>query len=103
MKNQIAITKIVLSVLFAICLADMPYGYYQFVRFLGMVGFAFLAFNEYEKENKGWMVFYVVSVILINPIFKISLGRELWNIIDIVWAIILVGTIIFDRNKQTEN
>ena len=41
----------------------------------------------------------IISAILINPIFKISLGRELWNIIDIVWAIILIGTIIFDRNK----
>jgi hypothetical protein len=100
MKNQVTISKIVLAILFVICLADMPYGYFQFVRFLGMVGFAFLAFNEYEKENKGWTIFYIVSAILINPIFKISLGRELWNIIDIVWAIILVGTIIFDRNKE---
>jgi hypothetical protein len=99
MKNQFSITKIVLVVLFVICLADMPYGYFQFVRFLGMLGFAFLAFNEYEKESKGWTIFYVISAILINPIFKISLGRELWNIIDVVWAIILVGTLIFDRNK----
>ncbi len=103
MKNQVTISKIVLAILFVICLADMPYGYFQFVRFLGMVGFAFLAFNEYEKENKGWMVFYIVSAILINPIFKISLGRELWNIIDIIWAIIFVGTVIFDRNKQKDN
>ena len=100
MKNQCLIIKVVLAVLFVICLADMPYGYFQFVRFLGMVGFAFLAFNEYEKENKGWKIFYIISAILINPIFKISLGKELWNIIDIAWAILLVGTIIFDRNKQ---
>jgi hypothetical protein len=100
MKNQIIISKIVLAILFVICLADMPYGYFQFVRFLGMVGFAFLAFKEYEKENKGWMIFYVISAILINPILKISLGRELWNIIDIAWATILIGTIFFDKNKR---
>lgn len=103
MKNQVIIIKIVLAVLFVICLAEMPYGYFQFVRFLGMIGFSFLAFNEYERENKGWVIFYIVSVILINPVFKISLGRELWNIIDIIWAIVLVGTIIFDRNKNTKN
>jgi hypothetical protein len=95
MKNQISITKIVLAFLFIFCLADMPYGYFQFVRFLGMIGFAFLAFNEFEKEKKGWAIFYIVSAILINPIFKISLGRELWNII----AIILVVTIFYDRDK----
>lgn len=99
MKNQTTITKIVLAVLFVLCLVDMPYGYYQFVRFLGMIGFAFLAFNEFEQENLGWSMFYVVSAILINPIFKISLGRELWNIIDIVWAIILVATIFYKREN----
>ncbi len=99
MKNQTTITKIVLAVLFVLCLVDMPYGYFQFVRFLGMIGFAFLAFNEFEKENIGWSIFYVVSAILINPIFKISLGRELWNIIDIVWAIILVATIFYKRDN----
>mgnify|MGYP006966863051 CR=1 FL=1 len=100
MKNQVTISKIVLAVLFVICLADMPYGYFQFVRFLGMVGFAFLAFSEYEKENKGWVIFYIVSSILINPIFKISLGRELWNIIDIIWSVILIGSILLTKNKE---
>ena len=103
MKNQISITKIVLAVLFVICLTDMPYGYFQFVRFLGMIGFSFLAFNEYERENKGWAIFYIVSAILINPIFKISLGRELWNIIDIIWAIILVVTVFYKRDKVEKN
>jgi hypothetical protein len=65
-----------------------------------MVGFAFLAFSEYEKENKGWVIFYIVSSILINPIFKISLGRELWNIIDIIWSVILIGSILLTKNKE---
>tara|TARA_B110001469_G_C9587113_1_gene291285 strand:+ start:875 stop:1186 length:312 start_codon:yes stop_codon:yes gene_type:complete len=103
MKNQTTITKIVLAVLFVLCLADMPYGYFQFVRFLGMIGFAFLAFDEFEKENKGWSIFYIASAVLINPIFKISLGRELWNIIDIIWAIILVVTIFHKRYKVEKN
>lgn len=95
-----SITKIVLAVLLVFCLADMPYGYFQFVRFLGMIGFAFLAFNEFEKEKNGWALFNILSAILINPIFKISLGRELWNIMDIVWAIILVASFFSDRDKS---
>jgi len=100
MKKQETIVKVVLSILFVICLADMPYGYFQFVRFLGMIGFAFLAFNQIENENKGWMIFYIISAILINPIFKISLGRELWNIIDIIWSVILIGSILLTKNKE---
>lgn len=32
--------KITLAILFFLCLAKMPYGYYQFVRFAGLIGFA---------------------------------------------------------------
>ena len=30
--------KIILAFLFVLCLAQMPYGYYQFVRFSGLIG-----------------------------------------------------------------
>lgn len=90
--------KIGLAILFLLCLADMPYGYFQFVRFCGMIGFGILAVSENEKGNEkgneGMMYFYGASAILINPIFKISLGRELWNIFDIIWAIILIVSVL---------
>jgi hypothetical protein len=36
--------KIVLALLFFLCLADMPYGFYQLVRFSGLIGFSILAY-----------------------------------------------------------
>lgn len=33
--------KIVLAVLFFLCLLKMPYGYYELVRYLALVGFDF--------------------------------------------------------------
>ena len=92
--------KIGLAVLFLGCLAEMPYGYYQLVRFLGMIGFGILAFNENEKGNNGLFIFWLLSAILINPIFKISLGRELWNTIDVIWAVILMGSLFFRNADQ---
>lgn len=85
------ILKIIISILFLLCLLDMPYGYFQFIRFVGMVGFALLA---YEEKNKSLYVFWIASTILINPFFKIPLGRTIWNIVDVIWAIILILTII---------
>ena len=61
-----------------------------------MVGFGILAFNIY-KINKIWFLIWFSSAILINPIFKIALGRELWNIIDIIWAILLIASIFVNR------
>ncbi len=98
MENTI---KVGLAVLFFVCLAKMPYGYYQLVRFCGMIGFGILAYSEKEKGNKGMMYFYGVSAILINPIFKIALGRDLWNILDVIWGVILLGS-VFTSNARKE-
>ncbi|MDO6761744.1 hypothetical protein Q4566_16165 [Tamlana sp. 2_MG-2023] len=92
MNITLLFIKIILAVLFICCLLDWDYEYYQLVRFLGMVGFGLLAYNDYET-NKTWFIIWFSSAILINPIFKIALGRELWNMIDIIWAILLVVSV----------
>ena len=98
-KDTIGFVKISLSILFLLCLLDWQYGFYQLVRFLGMIGFGILAYNEYEV-NKNWFVVWISSLILINPFFKIALGRELWNIVDVIWVILLVYSIINQKNKK---
>tara|TARA_B110001469_G_C9536193_1_gene266406 strand:- start:133 stop:447 length:315 start_codon:yes stop_codon:yes gene_type:complete len=101
MTKKKLIIKIVLAILFVGCLFDWSYGYYELVRFLGMVGFGILAYDNYEN-NKTWFVIWLSSAILINPIFKIALGRELWNIVDIIWAILLIVS-IFIKTKNKVN
>ncbi|MDB4171299.1 hypothetical protein N9750_04230 [Polaribacter sp.] len=95
MNKTIAI-KIILSILLLVCLLDMPYGYYQFVRFMGMIGFGLLAFENYQK-NQTWFVIWISSALLINPFFKIALGRDMWNIVDVIWAVLLVVSIFLNK------
>lgn len=85
--------KIILAILFFICLADMPYGYFQIVRFAALVGFAILAYNANEQGHKREVIIYVCLAILFQPLFKIALGRQLWNIIDVIVGIGLIGSI----------
>lgn len=93
------IIKIVLAVLFFLCLADMPYGYYQFVRFAGLVGFAILAYQANQQGRQTEMIIYGVLALLFQPFFKIALGREIWNIIDVVVGICLLVS-VFRKKKQ---
>ena len=90
-------TKLLMTVLFLCCLLDMPYGYYQLVRFVGMTGFIILAYLDNEKENTILMIVWICSAVLINPIFKVALGRTIWNIVDVIWALILLITIVADN------
>jgi len=97
MNKTIAI-KIILSILLLLCLLDMPYGYYQFVRFIGMIGFGLLAFENYQK-NRTWFVIWISSALLINPFFKIALGRDMWKIVDVIWAVLLVVSIFLNKRN----
>lgn len=94
--------KIALAVLFFICLLDMPYGYYQFVRFLALIGFAFLAYVANEHDHQTEMIIYIALTLLFQPIFKISLGRELWNVVDVVVGIGLILSIFISPNNLKE-
>lgn len=95
------IIKISLATLFFLCLADMPYGYYQFVRFSGLVGFAILAFQANKEGRQTEMIIYLMLALLFQPFFKIALGREFWNIIDIVIGIGLLIS-IFMKPKESQ-
>ena len=100
MRNLESIIKIALAILFFICLLDMPYGYYQFVRFLALVGFGILAYRAYENDSTIEMVIYGALALLFQPLIKIALGRELWNIVDVVVGIGLIISLFIKREKS---
>ena len=71
-------------------MADFPYGFYQLVRFIGSIGLGYLAFSAYKQENKVDLIVFGALALLFQPFAKITLGRELWNIIDVGAAIYLI-------------
>jgi hypothetical protein len=84
MKNSETIIKIVLAILLFLCLLDMPYGYYQFVRFVALIGFGILAYKANEENKKS----------------EIALGREIWNIVDVIVGIGLIASLFMNRTKS---
>ncbi len=88
------IIKIGLSILLLLCLADMPYGFFQLVRFLSLVGFAILAFEANQKEKLTETIIYIGLAILFQPLIKIALGRTIWNIVDVIVAVGLILNLI---------
>ena len=97
MNNAI---KIVLAILFFLCLADMPYGFYQFVRFAGLIGFAILAYQANQQGRQTEMIIYGGLALLFQPFFKIALGRQMWNIVDVVVGIGLLISIFIKPKKS---
>lgn len=81
----------------------MPYGYYQAVRFASMVGFALLAFFSYQQNRKVEVIIFIGLVLLFQPFIKVALGRKIWNIVDVIVAILLIVSIIFELKKSEKN
>jgi hypothetical protein len=99
MKNNLLnIIKISLAILFFLCLLDMPYGYYQFVRLAGLVGFAILANQANQQGRQTEMLVYIGLALLFQPFLKVALGRQLWNIVDVIVGVGLLISVF--RNKK---
>ncbi|MBK6544277.1 MAG: hypothetical protein IPG12_03205 [Saprospiraceae bacterium] len=104
MSNQVLFYfKIGLIILFLACLLHMPYGYFQLVRSLGMLGFALFAYESYKNNKIEWMIFWIASSIVINPIIKVALGRIIWNIVDIIWAGVLLYSLVISKSESKSN
>ena len=93
--------NIVLAVLLLLCLAPMPYGYYQLVRLLATIAFAVMAFRYY-KQRIMWLVYtFGVLALMFQPFYKIAFGRTMWNIVDVIVAVGL--TILFFYHRRRDN
>ena len=93
-NNIRSIILTALAVLLLLCLVKMPYGFYQIVRFLAFAGFGYLAYLEYKGKNIDRMVLFVVLALLFQPFLPLSLGRVIWNIVDVVVAVYLVYLLV---------
>ena len=91
--------KIFLAILFFLCLADMPYGFFQFVRFASLIGFGILAYHANSNSKQTEVIIYIILAVLFQPFIKISLGRELWNIVDVIVAVALLISLFLRKDK----
>ncbi|WP_298395257.1 DUF6804 family protein [Flavobacterium sp.] len=96
---NIKLLKLFVSIILLLCLFDMPYSYYQFVRFATIIGFAYLAFLANKQANKNSVFIYVGLALLFQPFLKIALGRTIWNIVDLVVGVALLFSIFISNEK----
>ena len=78
----------------------MPYGYYEFVRVFAFVVFIYLAYKSKQEKSDFLLVLHSIGALLFNPIFTVALGRDIWRIVDVIYAILLVYSIIKERLKS---
>lgn len=91
---------LILAALLLLCLAPMPYGYFQLVRFVAMVVFGVMAYRFWGDKKLGLAIVFISLALLFQPFFKIALGRTLWNVIDVLVAIGLMVLFLVERRRK---
>ncbi|MDP4282594.1 MAG: hypothetical protein Q8867_10670 [Bacteroidota bacterium] len=91
------IIRLGLAAVLLICLIPMPSGYFQFIQFIIVLGFAFLAYYAYEGKNTLMAVVFILLAFLYAPILKLGFEMTVWNIID---GVVAVGLILLTFLKR---
>ena len=91
--------SLILAALLLLCLAPMSYGYYSLVRFVAMVVFARMAYQYYVQRKEGLAWAFGALAVLFQPFFKIALGRGVWNVVDVLVAILLLVLFVLERKR----
>lgn len=93
-KRPHLIPAVIAAAMLLLALAPWPYGYYQLLRFVvcGIAGYiAFMAYN-WKKIWAVWLFSFVA--LLFNPFISIHLSKELWQLIDVICAILFMYVLL---------
>lgn len=82
-----------MAVILFICLFDMPYGYYQFVRIAATAGFAYLSYSANKQNIDNEVIPYIVLVMIFQPFATVYLSKITWNVIDVIVGVGLLATL----------
>lgn len=94
------ILKLIIAILLLLCLADMPYGFYTLVRFAATAAFVYLSYDLFKNRRDGMGFLFATLAVLFQPFFKVSLGKTIWNFVDVIVAIGLIYLIIKTFKKK---
>jgi hypothetical protein len=90
------------TIFFLGCLFEMPYWYFQLIRFFGFLFFCYLSYWGFTNKSNYSLYLWVCSAVLINPFFKFYFGRQIWNVLDVLWVILLIFQ-LYVLNQITNN
>ena len=71
----------------------MPYGYYSLMKVIVSASCLLGTIEEYKRgavKSQAWFIITVSFAILYNPLIKISLGRNLWIIVNILTIVLFI-------------
>jgi len=94
MKNRFIKYFIILSIFMLFgAIAEWPYGYYTFLRWITCITSILVVLQAFEKNINWAKVIFIIIAILFNPLAPFYLSRSTWISLDIITAIFFIFAI----------
>lgn len=62
----------------------------------------YLAYNYYTQSKKELAISFAIIAVLFQPLIKFTLGREMWLVVDIIVAILLIVLALKKQQNSSE-
>jgi uncharacterized integral membrane protein len=73
-----------------LCVFPLPYGFFTIVRVVTTIISCYLAYTYFTQDKKELAITFTIVAVLFQPFIKLALGREMWQVVDVVVAILLL-------------
>ena len=79
--------------------ADLPIGYYTFLRIVVIIGSIAVIVNELKNGLNFWAIAFILIAVLFNPIIPVYFNdKSVWTPIDIIAGILFIVKTFSDNN-----
>ena len=77
-----------------------PYGFYTFLRIVTCIAALHVLYLAIEDNKEKWAWGFGFIALLFNPIIPFHLGKDIWQFLDIVVAILFLVSIFTVKAKN---
>lgn len=99
-KFAFTVARIVCAGMLVWALWRHSYGYFEALRLGVLAVCVFGIYCARAWKQEGWIWAFGFFAVLFNPFVKIALGRQTWNVVDVVVAAFLVVSLFFLRGAR---
>ena len=64
------------------------------------LAFGVMAYRYYTQHKVALMITFSSLALLFQPLIKITLGRTMWNIVDVIVAVLLIVLWVKDKPES---
>jgi RsiW-degrading membrane proteinase PrsW (M82 family) len=84
-------------------LADHSYGYFTLLRFVVCLVTAYCAVLTHSQKDEEWTWIFGAIAVLFNPIMPLHMNRQIWIVIDVLVAAVLIVSMFIIRGNKVRN